>query len=452
MLGRTHKKIGIAASFAILQPTTVPACLGTLAAGSIGGFLCDIDILFRNHPAKDEEQERDDHYDGEWEDVASSMILFFLFIVVDNYFGSGAVDWFMSHLGIQTLVAAAVFALIIVCGMIAPHRSFMHSLIAGVTLSGCLSLICAPISPAFAIGYASHILLDLFNKTGVRVLWPIRKRFMLKLCASNKTADAILFTIAEIMCDLLVSYYLLIAVISYDRATGVFGILSAPFSDGITNLGAWIIFINIITYLVEHINFLLWRKGMFPYQNHDAFFNKERDDETASFMQRNIYILFVLGGAIGGLLSYITIGARWKEYIENGALGVAIPAFGAVSVAIEWACIYAIIVNPISTSNWLRVNFGGTSVIYMVVYLLVINVLSFVVYINDHKSLKRLTVKAFLELLIAFIGGAAGSFLAICLQGYLCAQAPLGGAVNKMLQTHCLLIIVAIVLLLSKMY
>ena len=452
MLGRTHKKIGIAASFAILQPATIPACLGTLAAGSIGGFLCDIDILFRNHPAKDEEQERDDYYDGEWEDAASNMILFFLFIAVDSFFGGGAVDWFSNHFGIQTLAVGAVFALIIVCGMLAPHRSFMHSLLVGVALSGSLYLICAPIAPAFAIGFASHILLDLFNKTGLRLFWPIRKRFMLNLCASNKTTDAILFTAAEIMCDLLVSYFLLIAVINYDRATGVFKILSAPFSDGITNLGAWLIFINIITYIVEHVNFLLWRKGVFPYQNHDAYFNKEKDNKTASFMQRNIYILFVLGGSIGGLLSYITIGARWKEYINNGALGVAVPAFGAVSVAIEWACIYAIIVNPILISNWLRNNLRGASIIYLIVYLLVMNVLSFIVYINDHKNIKRLTVKAFLELLIAFIGGAAGSFLAMCLQGYLCAQAPLGSAVNKMLQTHCLMIVVAAVLLLSGMF
>ena len=138
MLGRTHKRIGIVASFAILQPTTVPACLGALAAGSIGGFICDVDILFRNHPAKDEEQERDDYYDEEWEDAISSIILFLLFVLVDNYFGGGAVDWFLSHLGFRTIAAISVFALIIVCGTLAPHRSYMHSLLVGVALSSCL--------------------------------------------------------------------------------------------------------------------------------------------------------------------------------------------------------------------------------------------------------------------------------------------------------------------------
>ena len=451
MLGRTHKRIGIVASFAILQPTTVPACLGALAAGSIGGFICDVDILFRNHPAKDEEQERDDYYDEEWEDAISSIILFLLFVLVDNYFGGGAVDWFLSHLGFRTIAAISVFALIIVCGTLAPHRSYMHSLLVGVALSSCLYVVCAPIAPAFTIGFASHILLDLMNKTGIRLFWPIRKRFMFNLCASSKKADAILFTNAVIMSDLLVSYFLFIALLRYNQATGVFEIMNAPFSEGITNLGAWLIIINIITFIVENINFTLWRNGIFQYQSHDESFNRDKDNATADFMQRNIYILFVLGGALGGLVSFITIGCRWKKFINNGALGVAIPSFGAIAVAMEWACIYMGIVHPLIISRWLRENLGGLSIIYLVIYIIIMNILSFIVYKNDHRKVNRLTLKVFFELFVALIGGAAGGFLAICLDGYLCAQAPLGSTVNKMLQTHCLMIAMATVILLQGM-
>ena len=448
MLGRTHRKIGIATTFAILKPITVPACLGALAAGSIGGTICDIDILFRDHPADDEEPERDDQYDGEWEDFALNLILFLLFIVVDKYFGGGAVDWFFRHLGFHTIAMGAVFALIVVCGMFAPHRAFMHSLFAGIALSGCIYIICAPLAPGFAIGFASHILLDLLNKTGICLFWPIKKRFKLNVCSSNKTADAVISTVAEIMCDLLVSFFLIISIIHYNQNTNIFEMMSASYSDRLTNLGAWLVFINVLTFIVERLNFSLWYNGMFPYQNHDEFFDKEKDDITADFMQSNIYILFVLGGAIGGLLSYITIGLRRKKYIENGTLGIVVPSFGAVCVAIEWACLYTIIINPVYITSWLRENVRGFNIICLVGYIVLINILAFIIYSNDRKRMDRFTVKVFFELLIAFIGGAAGSLLAMRLKGFLCNQSPIRSDISKTLQTHCLMITTAIVILL----
>lgn len=114
MLGETHRKIGVVASFAILQPTTIPACLGVMAAGAIGGGICDIDILLKHNPATDEESGRDDHYDGTLEDIISNTILFLLFVLVDWYFGSGAVAWALQHYGYHTIVAGALIALIIV--------------------------------------------------------------------------------------------------------------------------------------------------------------------------------------------------------------------------------------------------------------------------------------------------------------------------------------------------
>lgn len=452
MLGGTHKRIGIAVSFAILRPTTIPICLGTLAAGAIGGDICDIDILFKNHPAKDEDPDRDDHYDGAWEEAASNVLLFLLFVLVDWYFGNGAVDYFFQHLGFHTLAAGAIFTLIIVCGTLAPHRSYMHSILIGALMSGCLYVICAPLAPAFAIGYATHIILDIVNKGEMALLWPVKKGFCLKLCSANKAANAVLETIGEVLCDLLVAYFLMVSLLNYNQSTKILEVLSAPFSEEVTNLGAWLIFINLITFLAENINFSLWLKGKGPYQEHDENFNAEKDNATMSFMQRNISILFVAGGAVGGLLGYIAIALRGRKYIKNGALGFAIPFFGAICVVLEWACIYFIIVNPSGINEWIKTYAAGVNILYIGIYLLAMNILSYIVFINDKKRMNSLSVKTLFELIITFIGGATGAYLAISLEGYFSGQRPMKRTVMKMVQTHCVMIALTFVLLTSTLY
>ncbi len=235
-------------------------------------------------------------------------------------------------------------------------------------MTGCLYIICAPLAPAFLIGYGTHIILDFFNKGGMCLFWPIRKRFCLGICSANKTANAVLETVGEILCDLLVAYFLVRALFNHNQSIRILEALNAPFSEGISNLGAWLIIINIVTFLVENLNFNLWLKGKGPYQTHDENFNAEKDTATMSFMQRTMYILFVLGGALGGLLAYITIAFKGKKYIKDGSLGLAIPLFGAVCVIIEWACLYLIIVSPTEVYEWLKANITGFNVIFIGIY------------------------------------------------------------------------------------
>ena len=453
MLGRTHKKIGVAAAFAVLRPSTIPACLGAFAAGAIGGGICDVDILFKNHPAKDEDPNRDDYYDGAWEDVASNILLFLLFLLVDWYFGNGAVDWFFEHLGFHTLAAGAVFTLIIVCGTLSSHRSYMHSIAIGVILSGCVYVICAPLALPFAIGIATHLILDLVNKGKMALFWPLKKTFCLNLCSASKTVNSVLETIGKVFSSLLVAYFLMISLLSYNQSTMIFEVLAAPYTETTTNLGAWLIFINIITFFVENINFSMWRKGKWPYQKHDENFNAEIDDVTWNFMQRNIYILFVLGGAFGGLLGYLTIALRGRKYILNGALGLVIPLYGAICVILEWACIYLLIINPDGTTAWIKANLTGANIIiYLGIYLLAMNITSYIVFINDKKRINKLTVKSFLELVIAFLGGAIGANLAISFEGYFSAQKYMKDTIMKMLQTHCVMISLVLVVLTTTLH
>lgn len=230
----------------------------------------------------------------------------------------------------------------------------------------------------------------------------------------------------------------------------VLELLAAPFSDGISNLGAWLILINIITFFVENINFTLWLKGKGPYQAHDEYFNAEKDNATMNFMQRNIYILFVLGGALGGLLGYFAIAFRGKRYIKGGALGFAVPAFSAICVVLEWTCIYLVLMNPNIIHNRIWDNPLGVNIRYLLVYFAIINVLAFVLYTKDDEKMNGLNGRILLELVIAFIGGATGGYLSICLEGYFSAQSPLKKAIIKMMQLHGLLLAMLVILTIKE--
>lgn len=92
----------------------------------------------------------------------------------------------------------------------------MHSLLIGLVLGGCVYVICAPLAPAFSIGFVSHLILDLLNKTGMCLFWPVKKRIKLNLCASNKATNAVLNTIGEALWCLFVPYFLILAFIQYN--------------------------------------------------------------------------------------------------------------------------------------------------------------------------------------------------------------------------------------------
>ena len=45
---------------------------------------------------------------------------------------------------------------------------------------------------AFAIGYASHLIIDLFNKSPIRILYPLKKGICFKLCYADSLGNELL--------------------------------------------------------------------------------------------------------------------------------------------------------------------------------------------------------------------------------------------------------------------
>jgi inner membrane protein len=56
------------------------------------------------------------------------------------------------------------------------HRGLMHSIWISVILYLLLFLIRMDIAIAVSFGYLSHLILDCFTVSGVRLLWPLKKR------------------------------------------------------------------------------------------------------------------------------------------------------------------------------------------------------------------------------------------------------------------------------------
>ena len=198
MMGHTHLAVGVAVGLAIFVPKTWPELLAGIGAGALGGLICDIDVgTSKSHKRAD-------------------MITMFTAILVAAVI---LADWFF-HVGIQeklmqnetfVQVFAPTIAFICICayGKGTPHRTFMHSILALILLTTCVGIAVPIAAPYFCMGFLSHIIMDIFNKRRVKILWPYKKGVCLKLCSSQGKVNKILFysgTLASCLCILFSVY------------------------------------------------------------------------------------------------------------------------------------------------------------------------------------------------------------------------------------------------------
>ena len=90
------------------------------------------------------------------------------------------------------LIGAAMFVALTVIGKLSKHRDRTHSILALVLFSVSVFLIDPHIGLAFAIGYGSHLIIDLFNKSPIRMLYPLKKGICFKLCYADRLGNELL--------------------------------------------------------------------------------------------------------------------------------------------------------------------------------------------------------------------------------------------------------------------
>lgn len=180
MMGKTHISVGIAAALFVSQPASSAVCLATVLAGALGSITPDIDVHSNSH-------NRDA--------LIARFIVVGLAIVsfgIDR--ALGAQFWaYISQIQLsQQAIGLLGFFGLCAIGRFTPHRSFTHSVLALVLFSLALGLVLPMAIPAFAAGYASHLLLDLLNKMPMNLLFPLESGWCLRLCHADGLTNKVL--------------------------------------------------------------------------------------------------------------------------------------------------------------------------------------------------------------------------------------------------------------------
>lgn len=178
MTGKTHFACGEALALCLLRPSTPSALLICLGAAAVGSVVSDVDVTTS-------ESHRD------------------LARIVSISCAAAALTWAANtilNLELQRFLLrftswaqlgawAVLFLALCVFGACRPHRTFMHSLTGLALLGGCVWMGARPFALPFCVAMASHIALDLLNRKGMQLFYPLNRRFALRLCASNGMAD-----------------------------------------------------------------------------------------------------------------------------------------------------------------------------------------------------------------------------------------------------------------------
>jgi inner membrane protein len=71
------------------------------------------------------------------------------------------------------------------------HRGFIHSIFVGLILSLIVASVDNWAGFGFFVGYVSHLLMDCFTKSGVRLFWPLRWKIKGPLRSGSTIEDVI---------------------------------------------------------------------------------------------------------------------------------------------------------------------------------------------------------------------------------------------------------------------
>lgn len=185
MTGRTHLAVGVAAALVAAGPTAGLTGLTVAAAGgAVGAVLPDLDVRDTAHPWRERLAR------------VGAAVLLVCALALDAARGASLARA-ATERGLGPVLLGAVALLALACAArLSAHRSFAHSLLALAGFTVATHLVCPPLAPSVALGFATHLALDALNHCGLRLLWPLRHGFAADLCKTGGVADACLLVAA----------------------------------------------------------------------------------------------------------------------------------------------------------------------------------------------------------------------------------------------------------------
>lgn len=178
MMSKTHIAVGIAASLAA-APATPEGLSYALMGGAIGSLICDVD---RNA-------------EGPTSDVRQGwLIAFTIFFTAFMHESFSSWQTFRTEYLLanpKILVSLLLLIVLVLVAINGAHRGFSHSMLMFLGSSVLIFCISKQTSLFYAIGFLSHLLLDVLNKKPVRIFYPA-KGFCLGLFYANGVANRVL--------------------------------------------------------------------------------------------------------------------------------------------------------------------------------------------------------------------------------------------------------------------
>jgi len=406
--GSTHIAVGIASSLAIMQPKSVPDCLCAITGGMIGGMICDIDS-----PGKRDSMDiRDDQYG--WQLVVYFVLIIGFLMFLDYLSGNGAVAFIVDNAGPLLFASVAIFVGLCIYGTRTSHRTFMHSLLAGALMSASVWFFCQPVAIPFAIGFASHLLIDFLNKKKVQYLWPLKLRFGLNRFPSDGKLNATMGAVATVISFFLGVYFFLYGFAGNPLFNKIYRFFSSPFTiQGIITvpmLVPYLIIVNIVTIIAYTLDYHLYMRGAGFYTGDD-----KEDNPIAEFIMTLLLILDMAGGFIGKLLVVlftqkgkfrkIQIAANFNLYI----VPICIMFSWIILLLTFFIPQYASWVRPISSLSVFSIPVKYIALGYMVV----INTVTLLVFPRIERFGVLITPREKVSLLLWFFGGASGGYISM---------------------------------------
>ena len=391
MQAKTHITAGAAAALAITHPATVPALICAVAGGGVGGWISDIDVR-KNPDAK-----------GVLESLPSVLFVVVISLALDYFFGLGIVESVTSNAGVGTVVGAVMFAALFVAGAASPHRTITHSLLCCALWGLSVCLVHPQLGAAFSIGLATHLALDLFNKRGEQLLFPLKRRFCLGRCPSNGRADQVLGAVGLTATVVLAGWFGVGALAGSSNIPAMLGAASSSAGvGGMDLLGTYLVTVNALTVLVCVL--LVVVSSLLP--------------AAETFFTYLILVLSGLGGAFAVIAALLFTSALFRvggETLQHrGDEGDSLLYVVAVALALMWG-VMLFLLGTGRLGTVAVVDPSPLAHVPPIAYLALINVVTFVLLFRDDKQRRSSSLhpRELRVLALALIGGSMGAIIAL---------------------------------------
>ena len=198
MQGKTHAVCGGALAVAALAPVTFPALGGAMVGGMLGALCPDVDC------------DSSHAYKGVTKFALFVALIFGLCYALDYVYGTALLaslaNFERGRWTVARIVGLALLIAYFIAGALSAHRTLTHSLVGMAVATVAIYLAAPGIWQSFALGYASHLALDLLNKQKEQLLWPFGDGCALYVCKSDGAMNKVLLFIGIIALVMLIAF------------------------------------------------------------------------------------------------------------------------------------------------------------------------------------------------------------------------------------------------------